>query len=35
VYKETSDKEEEEMDDVMPTKPSAPLYAVGSYMAAV
>jgi hypothetical protein len=37
VYKETSDEEEEEeeMDDVMATKPSAPLYAVGSYVAAV
>jgi hypothetical protein len=36
VYKETSDEEEEEeMDDIMATKPSAPLYAVGSYVAAV
>jgi hypothetical protein len=35
VYKETSDEEEEEMGHIMPTKPSAPLYAVGSYVAAV
>jgi hypothetical protein len=36
VYKETSDEEEEEeMDDIMATKPSAPLYAVGSYVAAM